>query len=124
MKIKRKVRTVDREIGVERRLHLPSHDTDQRLHTAPEQAVMHEQQRHAARDRLRDHGLTRIHRGGDLFHRAGVFDLKSVPRAGVVGDGSGAQRVVEVLDDGVERGHGEKFGGLPILGEREKRRPF
>jgi hypothetical protein len=106
MSIERQMGRIHSEISVERELQLPKPGSGEgEGMLLPHEPVVNEQQGNAALDGCLHHGLARINGGADLHHAAGILELQTVPRAGVIGEPRVAQVLIQIGDNRMKCGH-------------------
>ena len=86
----------------------------QRLDTAPEQAVVSDDEIHATLDGALEGHEPGVHRGADTHHATVVGDLQTVDRPRVVLEGRTPGAFVAIVHELLERGHGRGGWGRDL----------
>lgn len=115
------MRGVDRDVVAQQHAELLVRHTHERLRTAPEQPVMHDEEIGTPHGGLGNRGPRRVNRHGNTVHAPTVGHLQPVHRRAVVRDIGGTERGIQRSDDILKRSgwshdmgdFGDEDGGLP-----------
>ena len=118
MGIEWQVHRVYRDVMVEKQSKAPVGATHNRLRTAPEQAVVNEQEICTSVRRAADGALGDVDCRGDSLHRTLMIELQAVQRRGVIGMAGHAEQPIDPLRD-VEGTDHHGWGAAHDTGDRQ-----